>query len=196
LTEVNGGRAICVSAGGKDFQFFNLELEAMQWVNQPLGTPVIIRRTDVVRAGRSTGVVGAGGAGLSGVAPAAGTERSARGSVVVSAMGDDPSVGDPTRVYNTLVDSQGEMNRALWPDGMTNEDRSGLYNNMIDIAALPGRSKKSEGAASTDIALLAQLLSSEQGVAKHRTNIAWRNASKDTLSKIKSRKTSNRSLRS
>jgi hypothetical protein len=71
---------------------------------------------------------------------------------------------------------------------MTDEDRSGLYNNMIDIAALPGRSKQSEGAASTDMALLAQLLSSEQGVAKHRTNIAWRNASKDTLSKINSRK--------
>jgi hypothetical protein len=72
------------------------------------------------------------------------------------------------------------MNRALCPDGMTSEDRTGLYNNIIDIAALPGRSKKSEGAA--------QLLSSEQGVAKHRTNIGWWNASKDTLSKIKSRK--------
>jgi hypothetical protein len=38
------------------------------------------------------------------------------------------------------------------------------------------------------MALLAQLLGSEQGVARHRTNIGWRNESKDTLSKIKSRK--------
>jgi hypothetical protein len=110
-----------------------------------------------------------------------------RGSVVVSATGDDPSVGDRTRVHNTPVNSAEEMHRALCPDGMTKEDRSSLYNNMLDIAALPGMSKQSEGMASTDIAALAQMLGSEQGVASHRTNIGWRNASKDTLRKIKNR---------
>jgi hypothetical protein len=81
------------------------------------------------------------------------------------------------------------MNQALLcPDGMSDEDQSGLYNNMMDIAALPGMSKNSDGAASTDMALLAQLLGSEQGVARHRMNIGRRNESKDTLNKIKSRK--------
>jgi hypothetical protein len=95
---VSAGLSTLIRDGGKDVQVFNLESEAMQWVNQPLGTPrgsappVIIRRTGVLGAGHSSGVVGAGGEGLSRVAPVAGTERSARGSVVVSAMGDDPSV--------------------------------------------------------------------------------------------------------
>jgi hypothetical protein len=102
-------------------------------------------------------------------------------------MGNDPSVGDPTRVYNTLVDSSAEMDRALCPDGMTNESRSGLYNNMIDITALPGRSKHSDSAVSTDIAMLAQLLGSEQGVTKHRENMGWRQENKDTLGKIRNR---------
>jgi uracil DNA glycosylase len=80
------------------------------------------------------------------------------------------------------------MDRALCPDGMTDETtRLGLYNNMIDIAALPGRSKRSEGAASTGMHLLAQILNSEQGAARHRTNVGWRHENKDTLSKIKSR---------
>jgi hypothetical protein len=141
------GRAICSSVGlssllhegGKDLQVFHLEAEAMQWMNQPLGTrrgnapPVSIRSTEA--AG------GAPNEGLPSDTLAAGTECSARGSVVVSAMGNDPSVGDPRHVYNKLVDSAAEMNRALDPDGMTNESRGGLYNNMIDITALPGRLK-------------------------------------------------------
>jgi hypothetical protein len=93
----------------------------MQWMNQLLGTrrvnapPVIICIAEAA---------GARSEELPGVALAAGTERSARGSAVVSAAGNDPSVGDPTRVYNTLVNGQVEMDRALFPDGMTNESRS------------------------------------------------------------------------
>jgi hypothetical protein len=102
-------------------------------------------------------------------------------------MGNDPFVRDPTRVYNTLVKSQTGMNQALCPDGMSYDDQGGLYNNMMDIAASPGMFKKSDGAASTDMALLAQLLGSEQGVARQRMNIGWRNESTDTLSKIKNR---------
>jgi hypothetical protein len=114
--------------------------------------PVIIRIAEAA---------GAPSKGLPRVALAAGTERSARGSVVVSAMGNDPSVGEPTRVYNALVNSQAEMDRALCPDGTTNESRNGLYNNRI--TELPGRKKDSDSAASTGIAMLAQLWGSEQG---------------------------------
>jgi hypothetical protein len=77
-------------------------------------------------------------------------------------MGDDKSVGDPTRVYNAFVNGQAAMDKALCSDRMTNESRSGLYNNTIYITAILGRSKHSESAASTDIAMLAQLLGSEQ----------------------------------
>jgi hypothetical protein len=107
---VNGGRVICSSGGlssllnegGKDLRVFHLEVEAVQWVHQLLANlrgpepPVIIHSAEV--AGGPSG-------GLPGAAHAAGTERSARGSVIVSAMGNDPSVDDPTRVYNTLVNS-------------------------------------------------------------------------------------------
>jgi hypothetical protein len=126
----------------------------VQCMNQPLGTrrgpapPVFIRIAEAASAPSK---------GLPRVDLAAGIERSARGSVVVSAMGNDPSVGEPTRVYITVVNSQAEMDRALCPDGMTNEDRSRLYNNMINITASPGKSKHSDSAASTYIAMLAQL---------------------------------------
>jgi hypothetical protein len=79
------------------------------------------------------------------------------------------------------------MDPALFPDGMTNESRSGSYNNMIDITGLPGRSKHSDSAASTDIAILAQLLGSKQGVTKHRENMGRRQDSKDALGKIRNR---------
>jgi hypothetical protein len=105
---VNGGRAVCDGAGlasllldgDKGVQHFYLEAKAVQWVNQSLGTrhgpasPPIIHRAS------------ASSAGPSGVGHEVGTERSARGSAVVSAMGSDPSIGDPTRIYNTLVNSQ------------------------------------------------------------------------------------------
>jgi hypothetical protein len=65
----------------------------------------------------------------------------------------------------------------------------GLSSLLNEGGTLPGMSKKIAGAASTDMALLAQLLGSEQaGVARHRTNIGWRNKSKDMLSNVKSRK--------
>jgi hypothetical protein len=150
--EVNGGRAISSSAGlssllhegGKDLQVFHPEVEAVQWMNQLLGTrhgnapPVIIRSAEAA---------GAPSEGLPEVALAAGTDRSSRGPVVVLAMGNDPSVSDPTCVNNTLIHGQAEM---------------------IDIMVLPGRSKHSESAASTDIAMLAKLWGTEQGVTKHR----------------------------
>jgi hypothetical protein len=58
---------------------------------------------------------------------------------------------------------------------------------MIDLTAIPGRSKHSERAASTDIAMLVQLLGSEQGVTKYRENMGWRKESKDSLGKIRNR---------
>jgi hypothetical protein len=83
--------------------------------------------------------------------------------------------------------SHAEMDLALCLDGMTDESRSGLYNNTTEITALPGRSKQSDSAASTDIAMLAQLLSSEEGVTKHWESTGWRQESKDTLGKIRNR---------
>jgi hypothetical protein len=148
-----------LNEGRKDLLVFHLEAEAVQWVNQPLDN----RRGPAPHVIRCS-AEGAGGPsrGLPGVAHAAGTDRSARGYVVVSAMGNDPSIGDPTRVYNTLVTSRIGMNQALCPDGMSDDDQGGLYNNMMDIAALPGMSKKSDGAASTDMALLTQMLGSSR----------------------------------
>jgi hypothetical protein len=58
----------------------------------------------------------------------------------------------------------------------------------IDMTASLGRpNEHSDSSASTDVAMLAQLLGSEQGVTKHREKIGWRQESKNTLGRIKKR---------
>jgi len=108
-------------------------------------------------------------------------------------MGNDPSLGDKKKIYDLVMADTEAMDEALCPPGLAFEDRECLFEQMIDVGALPGTYRRgdSEGDAgvSADMQMFATVAMRSWG-GKGRgngnaSNLTWASASKNALDKVK-----------
>ena len=144
-----------------------------------------------VHAARASNVRGAGPNPL----PATGTTTApAATGGRPSVMGKDPSTGDNTQVYDTVLADTEAMDMALCPPGLVEEDRDKLFEQCIDVAALPGTYKTRQSGVdpvmSVDMEVFAQVAMRSQGGRGYRgntANLTWQSSSKTAMLKIKTR---------
>jgi len=112
---------------------------------------------------------------------------------LASAMGIDPSTGDKKKIYDLVMADTEAMDEALCPPGLAYEDRECLFEQVIDVGALPGTYRRgdSEGEAgvSADMQMFATVaMRSWGGRGKgngNASNLTWASATKNSLDKIK-----------
>jgi len=108
-------------------------------------------------------------------------------------MGNDPSLGDKKKIYDIVIADTEAMDEALCPPGLAYEDRECLFEQMIDVGALPGTYRRgdSEGDAgvSADMQMFATVAMRSWG-GKGRgngnaSNLTWASSTKNALDKVK-----------
>jgi len=108
-------------------------------------------------------------------------------------MGTDPSTGDKKKIYDLVMADTEAMDEALCPPGLAYEDRECLFEQMVDVGALPGTYRRgdSEGdsGVSADMQMFATVaMRSWGGRGKgngNASNLTWASATKNALDKIK-----------
>lgn len=109
----------------------------------------------------------------------------------LSLMGTDPSTSDDTQLYNTVMDDTEAMDLALCPPGLADEDRDSLFEQCVDVGALPGTYRRGEvedRPVSSDMEMFAQVaMRSARGGSRgvNNANLTWQSASKNALGKLK-----------
>jgi len=112
---------------------------------------------------------------------------------LATAMGSDPSTGDRKKIYEIVMADTEAMDEALCPPGLAYEDRECLFEQMIDVGALPGTYRRGDSdgdsGVSADMQMFATVAMRSWG-GKGRgngnaSNLTWASASKNALDKIK-----------
>jgi len=112
---------------------------------------------------------------------------------LASAMGTDPSTGDKKKIYDLVMADTEAMDEALCPPGLAFEDRECLFEQVIDVGALPGTYRRGdaevESGVSADMQMFATVaMRSWGGKGKgsgNASNLTWASATKNALDKIK-----------
>jgi len=108
-------------------------------------------------------------------------------------MGSDPSVGDKKKIYDLVIADTEAMDEALCPPGLAYDDRECLFEQMIDVGALPGTYRRGDSnedsGVSADMQMFATVAMRSWG-GKGRgngnaSNLTWSSPSKNALDKIK-----------
>jgi len=108
-------------------------------------------------------------------------------------MGSDPSTGDKKKIYDIIMADTEAMDEALCPPGLAYEDRECLFEQVIDVGALPGTYRKGESTeesgVSADMQMFATVAMRSWG-GKGRgngnaSNLTWASPSKNALEKVK-----------
>jgi len=224
LTEVDGAKVVCSAQGDLDFflkaganlkKTFLKETAADQWLNEQ--GPLPPARTTIKRAGNRPmdprKIPGTGShrhvSGVPRPSSSQTTQVAAMGnddrpshrvspprprSGLASAMGSDPSTGDKKKIYDLVMADTEAMDEALCPPGLAYDDRECLFEQMIDVGALPGTYRRgdSEGdsGVSADMQMFATVAMRSLGGRGGRgsgnaANLTWASVSKNALDKIK-----------
>jgi len=109
-------------------------------------------------------------------------------------MGSDPSTGDKKKIYGIVMADTEAMDEALCPPGLAFEDRECLFEQFVDVGALPGTYRRGgesgeESGVSADMQMFATVAMRSWG-GKGRgngnaSNLTWASASKNALDKVK-----------
>jgi len=111
-----------------------------------------------------------------------------------AAMGTDPSTGDRDKIYNMVTTDSEVLDESLCPPDLSHQDRDLLFEQVIDVAALPGTYRKgdSEGdtGVSADMEMFAQVAmrswgGGRGGGSSNASNLTWASPSKNALDKVK-----------
>lgn len=101
--------------------------------------------------------------------------------------GNDPSIGNKEQIYNIAHDNIDEMDIAMCPPHMTVDERENFLDTVVDVTALPGMFRSSDGGdLSLDTDTATSIVATALGKKVSKTDVMWRAPGKNALSKIKS----------
>lgn len=100
--------------------------------------------------------------------------------------GDDPSVGNKEQIYNIAFDNIDEMDIALCPPHMTSDERENFLETVVDVTALPGMFRSTEGGdVSMDTDTATSIVATALGKRAAKTDVMWQVPARNALSKVK-----------
>lgn len=100
--------------------------------------------------------------------------------------GADPSVGNKEQIYNISHDNVDEMDVALCPPHMTEDERENFLEAVVDVTALPGMFRSSESSdVMMDTDTATSIVATALGKKVSISDVMWRTPSKNAISKVK-----------